>query len=108
MHFLFETTAGGADAFIEHRRLYGTLRNCHFQARRHNSSANGQVLIQTKLSDIDPRFLPPPPNLLQLLSRLWNLPVESQQLIDELQSQKHPETTNETLLNSILTQLEPS
>ena len=84
LHFLFETTAGGAEAFTEYRRLHGTLRGCHFLARRHNGSANGQVLIQTKISDIDPRFIPPAPNLIELLSRLWNLPVESQQLIDHL------------------------
>lgn len=76
LHFLYEFTAAAAESFIEYRASWGTLRGCHFRARRHNSAKNGQVLLALKPMEIDPRFLPTEPDLYLILCKLWNLPVE--------------------------------
>lgn len=92
--FLFETTAGGAEAFVSYRHIHGTLRGCEFQASRLDKRANGQVIISTRPSTIDPRFLHAVGDLRLILSKLWNIPADAQQLIAQLKRQTTPEPTN--------------
>lgn len=107
-HFLFETTAGGAEAFVEYRHVRGTLRGCHFQARRHNGASNGQVIVLTKPCDIDPRYIPPAPNLLQLLCRLWNLPADAQQLLEQLKADAQSGNSNAQEISDLLPAITPT
>lgn len=75
LHFLFEVTAQAAEHFVSYRDAYGTLRGCFFQAARWRSTPNGRVLIRCKPDDMLARRLPNPPDLIAVLSVLWNLPT---------------------------------
>lgn len=82
LHFIFEVTALGAQAFTQYRDLHGTLRGCHFQARRWNNRANGRILIQTKPADLAEVQLPQAPDLRNCMAILWSLPADDVQTPD--------------------------
>jgi len=77
LHFIFEMTAQAANAFIEYRTSFHTLRGCHFEARRMNNKPNGRILIRTKPYDLSTIVLPKPPDLIKCLSILWSLPTNT-------------------------------
>jgi len=86
MHFLFELTAQAAQHFVTYRKAHGTLRGCLFRATRWRNIPNGRVLIECKPTDIVTHPIPEAPDLVAVLSVLWNLPksqVESTAPIDD-------------------------
>lgn len=76
LHFIFETTAIGAEPFIDYREQHGTLRGCLFEAARWNNRPNGRILIRTKPADLTERRLPQGPDLTKCLAILWDLPAQ--------------------------------
>lgn len=74
LHFIFETTALGAEPFIEYREHHGTLRGCLFEAARWKQRPNGRILIRTKPADLNETRIPPGPDMIKCLSILWDLP----------------------------------
>lgn len=74
-HFLFEVTAQAAQAFVEYRKLYGTLRGCLFEASRTGARKNGRVFIRCKPNTNTALHLPESANLPTLLCNLWNVPA---------------------------------
>lgn len=94
LHFIFETTERGSDAFIDFRNRYGSLRGCQFTARRANSAINSRVLITTKRIDLQTIVLPPPPNLIRCMATIWNVPM--------------PEINPDPVTNAIIGRIAPS
>ncbi len=86
LHFLFECTAQAAEAFIQYRDAYHTLRGCYFQAKRWKPRPNSRVIIQTKPCKLDEVILPSPPDLIKVLAILWGI---SDQAVDG--KQQNPE-----------------
>ncbi len=76
MHFLFELTAQAAQHFVTFRKAHGTLRGCLFKASRWRQIPNGRVLIECKPFDIVSHPIPEAPDLITVLSILWNLPPD--------------------------------
>jgi len=74
LHFIFETTAMGAEPFIQYREHHNTLRGCLFQAQRWKQRPNGRILIRCKPADLKDKRLPPAPDMIKCLSILWDLP----------------------------------
>lgn len=72
-HFLFEFTARSSRAFLEYKNSYGSLRGCLFQAKRVNMAPNARVIIQTRPADLAKIKLPDPPDLVKVLSMIWNI-----------------------------------
>ena len=75
MHFLFEVTAQAAEHFVQYREAHGTIRGCKFKATRWRQNPNGRVLIQCKSADLREITIPAAPDLIAVLSILWNLPA---------------------------------
>lgn len=73
LHFLFEFTARASQAFLDYRKVYSTLRGCHFRVHRVNASPNGRVVTETKPADLSQFKLPQPPDLIKVLSIIWNI-----------------------------------
>ena len=76
MHFLFEITAQAAQHFVTYRKAHGTLRGCHFRASRWRQIPNGRIMIECKPADIVSNPVPESPDLIAVLSVLWNLPKD--------------------------------
>ena len=74
LHFIFETTAMGAEGFIDYRKAHGTIRGCLFEAARWKQRPNGRILLRMKPADLGQRRLPQGPDLIKCLSILWDLP----------------------------------
>lgn len=74
LHFLMEVTAQAAEHFTSYRDAHGGLRGCKFQATRWRQNPNGRVLIVCKPADIVETPIPKAPDLIAVLSVLWNLP----------------------------------
>jgi len=74
LHFLFEMTARAAEPMIKFREEHAVLRGCTFRAQRANLSKNSRVFIDCKMADLANLKLPDPPDLIGLLSVIWNLP----------------------------------
>lgn len=74
-HFLFELTAMPANRIVDYRTANGTLRGCIFRARRTNNKHNGRINIQTKPADLGKIWLPEAPDLIAVLSIIWNIPL---------------------------------
>jgi len=75
LHFLFELTASGAESFVKYAAEHETLRGCTFRAARAGKRQNSRVLIETSVFGGQPSSLPHEPDLVQILSRLWNIPI---------------------------------
>lgn len=73
-HFILESTARATETFVQYRDAHGTLRGCLFKAERPRGRKNSQVYIQTRQADLAKYPIPDPPDLLQLLGMIWNLP----------------------------------
>lgn len=76
VHFLFECTAQAAEHFCEFRDNHGSLRGCYFVAKRMNARMNGRIIITCKPADLTSIKLPKPPNLIKVLSILWDFPTD--------------------------------
>lgn len=76
LHFVMEVTAIAAKHFTDYRDLHGTLRGCHFIAKRWNNRPNGRILIQTKPADLAQHHLPNPPDLAKCMAIIWSLPAD--------------------------------
>jgi hypothetical protein len=74
-HFLFETTAAASEAFAAYRSRYGTLRGCKFRASRSTTSKTGRIKIECVPADLARTTIPEEPDLIRVLSVLWNLPT---------------------------------
>jgi len=70
---LIEFTAAGVEPFKLYREAYGTLRGCHFTARRAQIAANSRVIVQCKQADLEKITLPDAPNILEALAIIWNI-----------------------------------
>lgn len=79
-HLLFESTARASEPFILYRKAHGSLRGCLFSAQRANSRVNSRVNINTKPADLEDVQLPESPDLLKVLSIIWNIPLNDMQL----------------------------
>jgi len=79
-HVLFEFTAPAADTFRNFITATGAIRGCHFTARRPSKKPNGRVLICCKPTDPTRIRLPAPPNMKDLLCRIWN--IQSKDAVD--------------------------
>ncbi len=75
IHFLFENTARASEPFVQYRDAHVSLRGCLFRAHRNNNRPNGRVYIETKPADLEKLALPEAPNLENVLSIIWNLPL---------------------------------
>jgi len=76
-HRLFETTAAASDSFAAYRSRYGTLRGCKFRATRTSTSKTGRIKIETCPANLEQLRIPEEPDLVKVLSVLWNLPEQS-------------------------------
>jgi hypothetical protein len=74
LHFIFEVTALACEFLTAYRDHHGSLRGCHFKAKRWNNRPNGRILIQTKPADLNERQIPQPPDLKKCMAILWSLP----------------------------------
>lgn len=82
LHFLFEFTARASQAFLEYRKAYGSLRGCAFRAHRVNLAANARVHLVCKPADLAGIALPQPPDLVRVLSVLWNIATPDLEVAD--------------------------
>jgi len=74
-HFLFEMTAQAAENFTAYHERHGTMLGCIFEAKRLGEHNNGRVLIRCKPGDLANVHLPQPPNMINALSHIWNIPT---------------------------------
>lgn len=72
-HVLFEFTGPPSDTFRNYLLHAGSLRGCLFTARRPSGRPNGRVVIACKSIDQTTLRLPAPPNIRNILSRVWNI-----------------------------------
>jgi len=77
---LFESTAKATEPLKLYRQAHGTLRGCLMFAKRANSSPNSHVIIQTKPADLADLNLPPEPNILKVLSIIWNISLDGMKI----------------------------
>ena len=75
-HVLFEMTAQATEAFKSYRRSNGSLRGALFEASRPSKQANGRLLVRLKAADLSGVSLPDAPNVMAVLSILWNISLE--------------------------------
>lgn len=76
-HVLFEMTAAASDPLKLWKKAYTTLRGCLITAKRLQTKLNGRVIIETKLADADSIRIPEPPDIVQCLCRIWNIPYDN-------------------------------
>ncbi len=77
IHFLYESTARATEPFVQYRDAHGSLRGCDFRAQRMNARPNARVYVETKPADLEKIILPDAPDLIAVLSIIWNLPIPS-------------------------------
>ena len=86
LHFIFEVTALAATNFTRYRDQNGTLRGCHFIAKRWKARPNGRILIQTKPADLAKISIPEAADLKKCMAIIWSLPENN-----VTSSSHHPE-----------------
>ena len=74
-HVIFECTQLAAKAFEAYKLAHGTLRGCLFNASRPKKASNSKVCIATRPANLELIVLPEPPDLVKLLSVIWQLPT---------------------------------
>ncbi|KKM96646.1 hypothetical protein LCGC14_1176090 [marine sediment metagenome] len=72
-HFLFETTAQGAEPFREYFKRHDTILGCLFHATRLGAHNNGRVIIRCKPQDLSGVKLPSPPDIEKCICKIWNI-----------------------------------
>jgi len=74
LHYLFEVPAAAAETIADFATQHGTLRGARFRATRLGAARNGRVIIEIKQGD--PNSIPriPVPDIVQLLTKLWDIP----------------------------------
>lgn len=70
---LFEFTAASAAPLIEYYNTNKTLRGVNLKAARVNARPNGRVVLQVTRGDLGLYAAPPPPDVKQILSRIWQV-----------------------------------
>lgn len=75
-HLLFEVTAQASNAFKQYRKANGTLRGVAIEASRPSKQANGRLLLRLTACDVSGINLPDAPNVMAVLSILWNIKLE--------------------------------
>lgn len=73
-HVLFEMTPQACEHFVLYRQAHNTLRGCLFNAWRPSGRPNGRVFIKVRPANLTDINLPDAPDLLKLLSMIWNVP----------------------------------
>jgi hypothetical protein len=73
IHVLFECTAQASETLVQYRVAHGTLRGCLIDAYRWRSAPNGRVIIRATPAAQPPDTLPKPPDLLKVLTVIWQL-----------------------------------
>ena len=73
-HVLAEFTAQAAERITQYRDTQQTLRGAILTAHRHHNRHNGRVIIHMQPGDLARLNLPTPPDLINVLSILWNIP----------------------------------
>lgn len=74
-HFIFECTGKAALPIVEYYRLNTSLRGVQLTAWRPKRRRNARVEIFLKPTDISTIKLPDPPDLIQAMSVIWQLPA---------------------------------
>lgn len=77
LHFIFEMTAQAAQAFVEYRNEFKSLRCCRFEAWRWKHTRNGRVCVKCENSGFSPAAIPKPPDLAKVMSIIWRLPTDN-------------------------------
>lgn len=81
-HFIFELTLQASLPFKEYQDAHKDLRGCAFEATRLHARPNGRVIIRTKPTAMEHIRLPAPPDLIQCLSIIWDLPREGVNVLE--------------------------
>jgi hypothetical protein len=97
-HLLLENTARASEPFILYRKAHGSLRGCLFTATRGNSRVNSRVMIETKPADLENVTLPDSPDLLKVLSIIWNIPLTQMKATSIVRSVPHCQVAEKTHL----------
>jgi hypothetical protein len=74
---LYEFTDTAAPAILAYRTQHGTLRNAKITATRHKPIPNGRVNIKLERIDVSQWSIPSPPNVTEILLRMWEMPLKS-------------------------------
>lgn len=90
-HAIFECTQLAAKSFEAYKSAHGTLRGCLFSASRPKKASNSKVCITTHPADLAQLVLPEPPDLIAILSVIWQLP--SAGVAIETDHRDHPKMT---------------
>ena len=89
LHFIFEMTAAAAEPFKDYKLAHGSLRGCKFGAERLHRRPNGRVIIRTTPADLANVRLPKPPDLINCMSIIWQIPSPDVQLAGRLKGVDH-------------------
>jgi hypothetical protein len=74
-HVIFECPQLAAKTFEEYTLAHGALRGCLFIATRPKKAANSKVCINAHPADLANLTLPQPPDLIKLMSIIWQMPT---------------------------------
>lgn len=74
-HVLFEFTALSSEPFLVWQKYHDTIRGFAFRAQRAEDRANSRVVIESVSIDLAKFQMPTPPNVKELLLRVWGLPI---------------------------------
>jgi hypothetical protein len=94
-HILFEMTARPCEDFVLYRKAHGGLRGCLFDAWRPSHRPNGRVLVKVAPANLTGLVLPDPPNLLNILSMIWNVPLPAISVRGVLEDVAHLAVTHD-------------
>lgn len=70
---LAEITDGAADDLDRYRARHGTLRGAELLLSRQGNRPNGRILATVAPAAIAPERLPPAPDVIQCLNRIWGV-----------------------------------
>jgi hypothetical protein len=73
-HAIFELTAMPAQTLVEMETARQSLRGLLLEANRPGSRRNGRVYVTLRPNDDLSIVLPPEPDLVTMLCRIWNVP----------------------------------
>jgi len=90
-HVIFECTQLAAKSFEAYKIAHGTLRGCLFTASRPKKASNSKVCLCTHPADLTQLVLPDPPDLIKILSVIWQLPSAGVEIVTDLAD--HPKMT---------------
>lgn len=68
-----EITDAAADDLDRWHARHGTLRGAVLTLKRQGARVNGRIIADVSQGTIDPDRLPPPPDLIRILEKIWGL-----------------------------------